>query len=65
MFILFSLSSGLEFWSVNNTLLYENSELKVFNNSFFSEVSSNWRNDLLGTNAYNILEYCCAFNASK
>ena len=34
MFILFSLSSGLEFWSVNNNLLYENSELKVFNNSF-------------------------------
>ena len=32
MFILSSISSGLEFWSVNHTSIYENSELKVFNN---------------------------------
>ena len=30
MFILSSTSSGLEFWAVNQTSIYENSELKVF-----------------------------------
>ena len=35
MFILSSISSGLEFWSVNHTSIYENSELKVFNNIKF------------------------------
>ena len=29
MFILSSVSSGLEFWSLNHTSIYENSELKV------------------------------------
>ena len=32
MFILSSISSGLEFWSVNHTSIYENSELRVFKN---------------------------------
>ena len=32
MFILFSISRGLEFWSVNQTSIYENSELKVVKN---------------------------------
>ena len=32
MFILSSISRGLEFGSVNHTLIYENSELKVFKN---------------------------------
>ena len=32
MFILSFNSSGLKFWSVNNTSIYENSELKVFKN---------------------------------
>ena len=50
MVILSSISSGLEFWSVNNNLIYENSELKVFRNiNFFDEKSSNWPNELLGT----------------
>ena len=35
MFILFSVSRGLEFWSVHHTLKYENSELKVFKNINF------------------------------
>ena len=35
MFILSSISSGLEFWSVNHASIYENSELKVFNNIKF------------------------------
>ena len=29
MFILSSMSSSLEFWSVNHTSVYENSELKL------------------------------------
>ena len=32
---LFSISSGLEFWSVNHTSIYENSELKVLKNVKF------------------------------
>ena len=50
MLILCSISSGLEFWSVNNNSIYENSELKVFKNiNFFDEKFSNWPNDLLET----------------
>ena len=51
MFILSSISRGLDFWSVNHTSIYENSELKVFKNiKFLAEISNNWPNDLLGTN---------------
>ena len=49
MFILSSISSCLEFWLVNHTSIYENSELNVFKNvKFVGEISSNWQNDLLG-----------------
>ena len=59
MFILSSISSGLEFWSVNHTWLYENSESKVFKNiRFLSKISNNWPNYLLGTNVYKTLEIC-------
>ena len=59
IFILPSISRGLEFWSVSHTSIYENSELKVFKNiNFFGEVSSNWPNDLVGTNVYKTLESC-------
>ena len=59
MFILSSTSRGLEFWSVNHTSIYENFELNVFQNiRFFDEISSNWPNDLLGTNIYETLESC-------
>ena len=51
MFILSFIYRVLEFWSVNHTSAYENSELKVFENTnFFGEISNNWPNDLLGTN---------------
>ena len=51
MFILSSFSSSLEFWSVNHTSIYDNSESKVFKNiNFLGEISNNWRNDLLWTN---------------
>ena len=53
MLILSSISSGLEFWSVNHTSIYENSESKVFKNiKFLVEIPNNWPNDLLGKNAY-------------
>ena len=40
--------------------MYENSELEDFKNiNFLGEISSNLPNDLLGTNIYKTLEYCC------
>ena len=57
MFILSSISSSLEFWSVKGTWIYENSELNVFKNiKFCGEISNNWLNELLGTNVYKTLE---------
>ena len=57
MFILSSISRGLEFWSVTQTSMYENSKSKVFKNiKFWSEISNNWPNDLLETNVYETLE---------
>ena len=59
MFILSSISNGLEFWSINHTSIYESSELKVFRNIiFFSEILNNWPNDLLGRNVYKTLQSC-------
>ena len=44
--ILSSISSGLEFWSVNHASIYESSELKVSKTmNFLGEISSNWPND--------------------
>ena len=58
MFILSSILGGLEFWSVNHTSIYENSEAKVLKDiKFFGEISNNWTNYLLGTNVYKTLEY--------
>ena len=57
MFILSSVSSSLDFWSVNNTSLYENSESKFFKKiSVLGEVSSNWPSDWLGTNVCKTLK---------
>ena len=51
MFILSSISRGLEFLSLIHNLIYENSELKGFKNiKSFGEIYSNWPNDLVGTN---------------
>ena len=60
IFILSSISRGLEFWSVNDTLIYENFESKVCKNiRFLGEICKNWPNDLLGINIYKTLEFCC------
>ena len=59
MFILSSISSSLEFWSVKDTSTYENSELKIFKNiKLLGEISNNIPNDLLEANVYKILESC-------
>ena len=59
MYILSSISRGLEFCSVNHTSIYENSESNLCENRTFSgEVSNNWRNDLLGTNVCKTLVFC-------
>ena len=43
MFILSSISSDLEFWSVDQALIYENSEYKVFKNiKLLGEISYNY-----------------------
>ena len=56
IFILSTTSSGLEFWSVNYTAIYENSESKVFKNiNFLGEISNNWLKDFLGTNVSKTL----------
>ena len=58
MFVLSSISSGLEFWSVNQTSIYEKSEFKDFSkNKLLGEISDIWPNDLLGTNVYKTLDF--------
>ena len=57
MFILSSISSGLEFLSVNQISIYENFKLKVFKNmKILGEMSNNWPKYLLGTYVYRTLE---------
>ena len=58
-YISYSFSGKLEFWSVNHTSIYENSESNIFKSiKYSSEISYNWPKDLLGTNVYNALEFC-------
>ena len=45
MFILSPIPKSLEFWSVNHTSIYKNSELKDFLKiKFWGEISNNWQN---------------------
>ena len=47
--ILASNSRRLEFWSVNDTSIHENSEWNVFKNLRFSgQISNNWPNNIYG-----------------
>ena len=55
----FILSSGLLFWLVNHTSIYENYEFNVFRNiKIVGKISNNWINDLIETNVYKNLESC-------
>ena len=56
MLILSSISSGLEFWSENQTYI-KIANQKLFKNiKFIGEISNNWSNDLLQANVYKTLE---------
>ena len=63
MLILSCIYRGLEFWSVNHTSTYENSELKVFKIiKIFGEISRNWPYHLLGKmyiKFLNLADNCC------
>ena len=57
MFILSSIFTGLDLWSVNHTSIYENSKSKVFLKvTLLGEISKNWLNYLLGINVYKTRE---------
>ena len=58
IFLLSSIYTGLEFWSVHHTSIYENSESKILETKFLNEISNNWLNNLFGTHAYKTLEFC-------
>ena len=58
MFILSSISSSLDFWSVNHTSIYENYESKIFKNlKFLGEISNNWSNDLFEKTYTSLLSH--------
>ena len=58
MFISSSISSDLEFLSVDHTSTDENSESQVFKNiKFLGEISNNWPNDLFGTMSIRLLNF--------
>ena len=49
IFVLSSISSGLEFWSIYRISIYIKIMEKFFRNiRFWGEISNNWPNDLLG-----------------
>ena len=54
IFILYSISSGLSFWSVSDTSICGNSESNVYiflkNIKFSGEIFDDWLKNLLGTN---------------
>ena len=59
IFILSSISRGLEFWSINHTSTYGKSDLNVFiNMKFLGEISNNWPKDLLGSIVYKTVDFC-------
>ena len=56
MFISFSVYGGLEFWSINHTSIYQNSESKFFKNiKDLDEIFNKGPNDLLGKNVHKTL----------
>ena len=62
MLILSFIFRGLEFLSVNNTSIDENSELKVFKNiKVLVEIYGNWPNNFMGTNVYKTLNHADSY----
>ena len=60
-----SIPKGLEFWSVNQASIYENSELKIFQNiKLLVEIFNNWPNDLLRRNVNKTFESCIVENVT-
>ena len=58
-FVLSCISSGLLFWAVNHTFMYENFKLNAFKKiEFVDEISNNWPKGLLGTNVHETLKSC-------
>ena len=58
MFILSSISRGLEFWSVDHTSIYKNSESIVVKNiTFPGEISNNWPNKAYFHHFHDLLSY--------
>ena len=59
MFLLCSISSSLEVWSVNHTSGYENSELKFLKNmKYLGEICSNWPKRFTKINVNKTLKPC-------
>ena len=59
MLILYSIDSSLEFWSVNLTWLYKNSESEGFKKiKVLVKISNNCTNNLLAINVYKPLKFC-------
>ena len=57
MFILSPITSGLEFWLVNHTSIYKNSELTILKNiKVLGELFNTLPNNLLGVNVDKTLE---------
>ena len=55
MFVSSSVLASLEFWSVNQTSIYEHFELKIFRSiKFLDKLSNNWSEELFGTNLSKI-----------
>ena len=58
MLVLSCIISGLEFWLVNHTSIFENSDSKGLENAkVLGKTSNNWAKDLLGINVYKTAEY--------
>ena len=53
-FVSSSASNVWQFWSVNHTSTFWNSELNVFKKIFFEEISNELPNHLFGINVYKL-----------
>ena len=57
MFVLFSISSGLEIWSIDYISMYKNSDLSSFKKiKSLGKIFINWPNEILRINKYQTHE---------